>query len=44
MISHKINYAAPSYVQIVGFGGLRFITFNYDDAEWAEQIEAGLTY
>ena len=44
LISHKINYAAPSYVQIVGFGGLRHITYNYDDAEWADVAAAGLTY
>ena len=44
LISQKINYAADSYIQLVGFGGLSYITYNYDDAEWAEYIANGLTY
>ncbi len=39
--SQKINYAADSYLQVVGFGGLESITYNYDDAEWAEYCAAG---
>lgn len=38
LTSQKINYATDSYVQIVGFGGLDFITYNYDDAEWTDYI------
>jgi hypothetical protein len=38
LTSQKINYASPSYIQLVGFGGLSYITYNYDDAEWADYI------
>ena len=38
LTSQKINYAADSYVQIVGFGGMDYITYNYDDTEWADYI------
>jgi len=38
LTSQKINYASPAYIQLVGFGGLTYITYNYDDAEWADYI------
>lgn len=34
--SAKINYATTTYVDLVGNGGIEFITYNYSDAEWAE--------
>lgn len=36
--SQKVNYATYQYVMNVTFGGIRFYTFNYDDAEWADYI------
>ncbi len=36
LLSQQCNYAADSYVQLVGFGGLSHITYNYDDAAWAD--------
>lgn len=36
LLTQQCNYAADSYVQLVGFGGLTYMTYNYDDAEWAE--------
>lgn len=36
--SQKISSAAENYVNLVGFGGIQFITYNYDDAEWADYI------
>lgn len=44
LISQKGDYAMTEYVDMVGFGGLAFYTFNYTDAEWAEVAAAGLTY
>ena len=38
--SQKINYATYQYVMNVGFGGIRYFTYNYDDAEWADYIAA----
>ena len=32
--SMKINYVASEYIDLVGFGGLSQITYNYDDAAW----------
>ena len=36
--SQKINNASDIYLTLIGFGGLEFITYNYDDAEWADYI------
>lgn len=38
LLSQQCNYAADSYVQLVGFGGLASLTYNYDDAEWADYL------
>ena len=38
LVSQKGDYAVDNYLTIIGFGGLEFYTFNYDDAEWAEYI------
>ena len=34
LLSRKLEWAAEDYLQIVGRGGLRFATYNYDDAGW----------
>ena len=36
LLSQQMNYAVDSYQQLVGFGGLTYITYNYTDAEWAD--------
>ena len=41
MISQKINYATDRYDNMVGFGGIEFTTYNYDDASWAEYVASG---
>ncbi len=41
--SQKINYPVDSYVDLVGYGGIQFITYNYTDAEWAT-VAGTLTY
>ena len=38
LLSQKINYPVDTYLTLIGYGGLEFYTFNYDDAEWAEYI------
>ena len=38
LLTQQCNYAADSYVQLVGFGGMDYMTYNYDDAEWADYI------
>jgi len=36
LISQKGDYAVQEYVDLIGFGGIQFYTYNYSDAEWAE--------
>lgn len=36
--SQKINQASDTYITLVGFGGMDYITYNYDDAAWADYI------
>ncbi len=38
MDSQKVQAASDTYVTLVQFGGIQFMTYNYDDAEWAEYI------
>ena len=44
LYSQKGQFAVDTYQDLVGFGGLNFYTFNYDDDEWAEAVKNGLTY
>jgi hypothetical protein len=32
--SQKVNNATDEYIQLVGFGGIRYLTYNYTDEEW----------
>ncbi|MCM1164826.1 MAG: ABC transporter substrate-binding protein [Lachnospiraceae bacterium] len=34
LLSRKLSYPTYDYVNEVAFGGLRFMTYNYTDAEW----------
>lgn len=34
LYSKKINYGTDTYIDLVGFGGVRHITYNYNDSEW----------
>ena len=43
LLSRKVEYATTDYLQIVGYGGLRFATYNYDDAQWAT-VKGTITY
>lgn len=38
MYSMKINYGTQNYNVMYGFGGIRNITYNYDDAEWEAYV------
>ena len=43
LVSQKGDYAVTGYVDMVGFGGIRYYTFNYNDTEWAG-VANTLTY
>ena len=36
MDSQKVQSACDTYVTMLGFGGIQFLTYNYDDAAWAD--------
>ena len=38
LTSQKVNQASDIYLTLIGFGGLEYYTYNYDDAEWADYI------
>lgn len=44
LMSQKGDYAVKTYVDMVGFGGLRFYTCEYDDEAWAQAVKKGLSY
>ena len=44
LVSQKGDYAVQQYVDLIGFAGIQFYTYNYTDAQWAEVVAGGLTY
>mgnify|MGYP000847086176 FL=1 len=36
--SQKVNFPVDTYLQMVSFGGLAYMTYNYDDVAWADYI------
>ena len=43
LTSRKIESGSNDYLQIVGRGGIRYITYNYTDTEW-DAVKAGIKY
>jgi oligopeptide transport system substrate-binding protein len=44
LVSQKITYPTNTYINLVGFGGLREIRYNYNDNEWKALKASGLSY
>lgn len=40
LASQKVEYPVDTCLQLVNFGGLRYFTYNYDDAAWADYVAA----
>ena len=38
--SQKVNSGVDQYLQIVAYGGIRYITYNYTDTEWAAYVQS----
>lgn len=38
LVSKQINFATKTYIQLLEFGGIRYMTYNYTDAEWSTYI------
>lgn len=43
LLSRKVENASDTYLQLVGYGGIRFTTYNYTDAEW-DAAKGNITY
>ena len=37
--SFKIENGSPSYINLIGYGGIRHMTFNYNDGEWEQFVK-----
>lgn len=40
MISYQVEYATRTYNTFMGYGGMRYLSYTYDDAAWAEAVAA----
>ena len=38
LISYKVDYITYEYNTFMGYGGLKYMTYNYSDAEWAKVV------
>ena len=43
LISRKVDMPTAQHLQLVGTGGIRYMTYNYDDSEWAG-AKSGVVY
>jgi len=43
LLSYKIEYITRTYNTFMGYGGLRYITYNYDDVAW-EAVKGSFDY
>ena len=45
LTSFKVENGTSKYISLIGYGGIRFMTFNYNDSEWQEFLkEVGKGY
>ncbi len=42
--SFKVKQGTEDYNELYGYGGVRFMTYNYTDSEWATRVSSGLDY
>ena len=40
LLSYKVDYITYEYNTFMGYGGIKYMTYNFDDAEWAEMVAA----
>lgn len=38
LMGYKVDYISYGYNTFMGYGGIRYMTFNYDDTAWAEFV------
>ena len=39
LVSYKVNYGSNEYNTFMEFGGVRYMTYNYSDQEWANYVK-----
>lgn len=45
ILSFKCDNITSTYINLIGYGGIRFMKFNYDDVAWAQALSSGqITY
>ena len=40
LLSYKVDYVTYTYNTFMSYGGIKYMTYNFSDAEWAEQVAA----
>ena len=43
LLSYKVEYKTKNYNTFMGYGGIRYMTYNYDDAAW-ESVKSSFSY
>ena len=43
LLSYKVEYKTRNYNTFMGYGGIRYMTYNYDDAAW-EKAKSSVSY
>ena len=38
MLSYKVDYITYEYNTFMGYGGIKYMTYNFNDAEWADEV------
>ncbi len=38
LLSYKVDFVTYEYNTFMSYGGVRYMTYNYDDDEWAKAV------
>ena len=38
LTSFKVTYGSEQYIPLMGYGGIRYMTFNFTDSEWSQKV------
>ncbi len=41
LTSFKVTYGSEQYIPLMGYGGIRYMTFNFTDSEWSQKVASG---
>ena len=39
LLSYKVDYVTYEYNTFMGYGGVKYMTYNFDDTAWAKEVE-----